>query len=628
VPRTPRLDLFFRGILGAHRDDDLWICRNDDLGPNELTVRIVRQLERESLEFSLVGAAATAVAQDVERVRSYQRVRESGAAFRRGEMIVEPVKVRALLDQQRWSHEKRSLRPHQQQALHHALTVANSANFSVPGSGKTVSALSVFAAHLAAETVDIAVVVGPLSSFAPWEEEARAALPETVRITRVRGTNRLARLEIYQRAVRGDLLLLTYPTVPADLHGLKQLAHRHRIMLIVDESHRVKRFRGGLWATSVVELARLCRVKMILSGTPMPQKPEDLYSQLNILWPGGELTGSRAQFSAQATNFPALTDHISPFYIRTPKAALGIPPYQVVIREAPMPPIQREVYELILSRFRRLLQDAATWQDKIAILRRGRPIRMIQAASNPDLLNHSDGFFILPPIDSPGGSLMSRLHEYRQREVPAKFLVALELLRGQVAQGRKTVVWTSFVRNIDQFAELARKALGVPVLTVDGRVPADIDDEAAMTPWNPAEEIDETREQRIRRFKSTDEPAILLANPAACGESISLHEVCRTAIYLDRTYDCARYLQSVDRIHRLGLPPNAKVTIHLLEATAGQSTAVDRLIRNSLARKQARMERLLEGGELIPQELWTDDMAGAQGDAEDLTQLLRYLLGE
>lgn len=223
---------------------------------------------------------------------------------------------------------------------------------------------------------------------------------------------------------------------------------------------------------------------------------------------------------------------------------------------------------------------------------------------------------------------MSRLHQYRQREIPAKFEAALGLLVDQVAQGLKTVVWTSFIRNIDQFAEIARTSLRVPVLTVDGRVPADIDDETSMTPWNPAEEIDETREQRIRRFKTLKGAAVLLANPAACGESISLHDVCRTAIYLDRTYDCARYLQSVDRIHRLGLPPDAQVTVHLLEATAGSATAVDRLIHASLARKQARMERLLEGGELVPQELWADDMVGAQGDLEDFTELLRYLLGE
>ena len=45
---------------------------------------------------------------------------------------------------------------------------------------------------------------------------------------------------------------------------------------------------------------------------------------------------------------------------------------------------------------------------------------------------------------------------------------------------------------------------------------------------------------------------ILIANPAACAESISLHKTCSNAIYYDLSYNCAEYLQSLDRIHRVG----------------------------------------------------------------------------
>src|SRR6266542_5823207 len=45
---------------------------------------------------------------------------------------------------------------------------------------------------------------------------------------------------------------------------------------------------------------------------------------------------------------------------------------------------------------------------------------------------------------------------------------------------------------------------------------------------------------------------ILIANPAACSESISLHKTCFHAIYFDLSYNCAQYLQSLDRIHRVG----------------------------------------------------------------------------
>ena len=44
---------------------------------------------------------------------------------------------------------------------------------------------------------------------------------------------------------------------------------------------------------------------------------------------------------------------------------------------------------------------------------------------------------------------------------------------------------------------------------------------------------------------------VFVANPAAAAESISLHEVCDHAIYIDRTYNAGQFMQSRDRIHRL-----------------------------------------------------------------------------
>ena len=45
---------------------------------------------------------------------------------------------------------------------------------------------------------------------------------------------------------------------------------------------------------------------------------------------------------------------------------------------------------------------------------------------------------------------------------------------------------------------------------------------------------------------------IIVANPQACAESISLHKVCQNAIYYDLNYNTAEFLQSLDRIHRVG----------------------------------------------------------------------------
>jgi len=222
---------------------------------------------------------------------------------------------------------------------------------------------------------------------------------------------------------------------------------------------------------------------------------------------------------------------------------------------------------------------------------------------------------------------MQRLADYRQLEVPGKLTAALDLLQDQIDRGEKTVVWTSFVKNIDQFADLCRRRFdGVEVFTVDGRVPASDIDIDTIESGGEEEQSDATREQRIRAFLDGAEPKILIANPAACGESVSLHRACTTAIYLDRTYDCARFLQSVDRIHRLGLPPNADVRVHILQTTLDGSPTVDQLVNISLSGKQAAMQQLLEGGELRPAHI-PSELVAAGGDAQDLTNLINFLLG-
>lgn len=58
---------------------------------------------------------------------------------------------------------------------------------------------------------------------------------------------------------------------------------------------------------------------------------------------------------------------------------------------------------------------------------------------------------------------------------------------------------------------------------------------------------------------------VMVANPAAASEGVSLHRVCHHAIYLDRTFNAAHYLQSEDRIHRFGLPKDQETIVEIVE---------------------------------------------------------------
>lgn len=617
---------YFEAILGCARTAEGWRCPVRRTSAGELAVRINSFLQSKGWITRAIGIADESIQRDLERGRSFQRSREAAARFRAGQTDVDLEVVRARLREVGWSDAQRALKPHQEQAVLHALSVSNAANFSVPGSGKTAATLAVAAIQMAAKNVSLILVVGPLSSFRPWEVETTAALGALVRPRRIRGPKQ-RRADLYARAQPTDLLLVSYATAAADQQQLIELCQRYRVMLVVDESHRIKRFRGGVWAPALARISRHAAVRIVLTGTPIPQGARDLYSQLSILWPGGELTGPRAGFASRVdTNLAGVIDSVAPFTLRTPKSALGLPEYIVTFQGVPLGGTQREIYLLIEDRFRQRLLDAATWRQKIEVLRRGRPIRLLQAASNPGLLNRDDPMLGLPRIERAGTTLMERLATYDAHEEPAKSVAALELVKSIVEAGAKVVCWSNFVANLDHFARLVAGRLNVPVFQIDGRVPVG-DEPWDDKPGTPSPLDRDTRERVIERFLAAPGAAVLVTNPASISESISLHHGCYRAIYLDRTYDCALFLQSVDRIHRLGLPPDITVEITVLEATLDGRSTIDGLASASLRQKQALMDRVLEGAELTPANLERDALRAAEGDQRDLEELLAFLLG-
>lgn len=615
--------LFFLGSLGAEPIENGWRCPRRRQPLSKLIVRINTFLETKGWDVSREGLVSTEIERALERKRSFQRTREAAEALLAGQPMHDLNKVRTVLRGQGWRDE-RPLRPHQEQGLLHALTATCAANFSVPGAGKTATTLAVAASHMASGTIDIVLVIGPLSCFAPWEHEAAATLGTSARTRRIRGSA-AQRRAAYEAIRAHDIVLVSYASAAADRGPLIDLCRTYKTMLVVDESHRVKRFKGGTWAPALLEIAKEARVRMILSGTPMPQSGKDLYTQLNVLWPDGELTGPRDDFATRVEkDFPALLRDIRPFMSRTPKHALGLAPPIITRHDVPLVGTQAEIYELIESFFRKRVIGLETWQEKIEALRRGRPIRLLQAASNPDVLNRRDSYYRLPRMETSTASLMERLLRYRELETPAKTAFGITLVDRFAAEGRKVVCWSNFIGNLDQFAEAVRDR-GIACFQVDGRVAAGSEPSADVA---ADDEEPETRERVIERFLDSDGAAVLVANPASCSESISLHRSCRTALYLDRTYDCALFLQSIDRIHRLGLPENARVEVHILNATLGNRGTIDYLVDASLLQKENTMLQLLQGAELASFNPSEDPLDAAEGDERDLAVLLRFLLGE
>ena len=117
---------------------------------------------------------------------------------------------------------------------------------------------------------------------------------------------------------------------------------------------------------------------------------------------------------------------------------------------------------------------------------------------------------------------------------------------------------------------------------------------------------------------------VLLANPAATGEGVSLHEICHDAIYLDRTFNAGQYLQSVDRIHRLGLAPAQETRITFLLTRDTIDEVVDLRVRD----KAERLGGMLNDPSISTMALPDDEDYGPAIDTvEDVAALFTHLRG-
>ncbi len=183
----------------------------------------------------------------------------------------------------------RDLLPHQWTPVRHLLAVPHAANFSVMGAGKTTVVLAAFHELRQRDVIDCLLVIGPGSSFMPWEEEARICLGRQPRAVRLTGTpdEREAR---YRTGEGAELLLVTYHTAVRDHHRLAGLMRRRRTMLVLDESHYVK--GSGAIADAVLSLAPEAERRVILTGTPVPNNYSDLWTQFTFLWPDQYLLGN------------------------------------------------------------------------------------------------------------------------------------------------------------------------------------------------------------------------------------------------------------------------------------------------------------------------------------------------
>jgi len=470
------------------------------------------------------------------------------------------------------------------------LSLRHGANFSVPGAGKTRVGLAVFHA-LRNKGIERLLIVGPKSCYESWHFENWHCLTDPLR------------METYgkENDPSADALIVNYERLRFDgvTNDLGQWLSARPSMLLLDEAHRMKLGADGTYGAACLALGPRARHRLILTGTPAPNGPKDLENLFGFVWPGH---GRQKVIQAVGGgDLVKASQVLLPLFTRTTKKELGLPPVTTSLRTVAMPPLHKEIYEALLGRFS--ARAAGSENNFLAL---GKiVVYMLMAATSPALLavgatRYEPLAYRVPPLvvpeNSPLSALMRDLPSY---EMSPKYQEVLAIVADNASKGRKTLVWSTFIRSLNTLSRILGEFR--PAI-VHGGV--------------------EDREAEISRFREDPSCMVLLSNPATLGEGISLHHECHDAVYVDRDFAAGRFLQSLDRIHRLGLAPDTQTRITVL---ASEGT-IDEVVEYRLAEKLLFMGSILDDPTVRElADLYEEPPVGGELDQRDLQALMGHL---
>ena len=501
---------------------------------------------------------------------------------------------------------KRSLYLLQELSAFHLAFSQNACNFAVPGAGKTsiVYAAYAYLKSLPIDNpkhVDKLLVIGPLSSFAPWENEYLECFGTKTTFQRLSGDLSITKEEKLQHLYSGrpaEVTLVFHGGVDSLQNDIIEFLKKNKTMVVVDEAHRIKN-PEGVWGQSITTISKEAVSRVVLTGTPVPNGYQDLFNLYKFIYPFKykDILGFHYQNLIDLTNNSfadservlALKDNISPFFIRIKKKDLNLPPIEEEVVAVEMDKEQRAIYDYIETEYVKSFKknDSATVKE---ILNKAKLIRLRQAASNPSLLaktlrdsmaNNRDGdefdpnsnFTNLSDEFVDDSEFFSKICGYNKEFVPKKFEEIKRLIEDKILSNNgKVIIWTIFIQNAKELQEYLRKHNIASKLLI-------------------GEVLQVDREETISKFNdpNNSEFQVVIANPFAVSESISLHKGCHNAIYLERDYNCSNFLQSKDRIHRVGLEKGQVTNYYYMIA----KDSIDEIIEERLKIKIERMEKII-----------------------------------
>lgn len=601
---------------GEGIDDDTWLQLRAEwsAGSGVTTQSIVVPLERfmafRNGFFTRCGVLGVSVDADQNVLDLVTRAKATRAKLDKIRKEPRDLDEETVADLLKGTRFKRPLRSFQIRDLSRLLALEHGANFSVPGAGKTTVAYAVYEAERARKRIDCLLVISPISAFESWEGEAVECLQDGPTPIRYGGG------KVPDKA---EVVITNYQRLAASYEQIANWVRAHKVMLVLDEAHRMKKGRSGEWGSACLDLAYLAVRRDILTGTPAPQSPRDFVALVDFLWPNESIRILPADAivpDPPADAGPRVAATLRPLFTRTNKMELDLPPVVMKVQRVPLESLHREIYDSMrqiygaqISRMSR--REAAEFAAKGRIV-----VYMLEAATNPKLLAAGSmgdaDVFRHPPLEiAPGSRLADLVANYNLYETPAKFKQLAALVGENGKLGRKTLIWSNFVRNL--LALERQLGLFKPALAYGGLSAYSNDTKAR------------TRATEISRFRDDPDCMVLLANPAAISEGISLHHACHDAIYLDRTFNAGQYLQSIDRIHRLGLDPDQETRFTFL--VTGET--IDEIVDARVRVKAERLGEMIDDPNLASVALPDDeDYGDVIDDPDDLVALFAHLRGD
>jgi SNF2 family DNA or RNA helicase len=396
------------------------------------------------------------------------------------------------------------------------------------GLGKTLQAIGAIRGRT--------LVVCPTTLLANWQAEIQRFRPKLSTYV-YHGQERVL-------SDQADVTLTTYALLRRDP---QLITDRHWDMAILDEAQAIKNPDS-----QVAQVAYLLKAgfRLTLTGTPIENRLDELWSQLHFTNPG--LLGSRAEFqnryveparSGESSGAASLAKTIAPFVLRRTK--------QAVLSELP-PRIERNLYVDLDEREQAVYQAlrATVDQTLLAELAKGGGVihaleillRLRQAACHVGLLPNE------PATTS------------------SKVELLVEELEEAVADGHKSLVFSQWTSLLDRI-EPQLKSVNIGFSRLDGNT--------------------KDRGEVVAQFQRADGPPVLLLSLKAGGTGLNLTAADHVFL-MDLWWNPAVEQQAADRVHRIG--QQRPVFIHRIVA---KDTVEERILLLH-AKKRALSDMALE----------------------------------